>query len=120
MALLRERWAQVKDGLRAGGAAQRGSGDRQIASGTSAEEHVAAEPQAWLTPCQCSPYYQNTTLYPMIDLLERVALRFERKSPRSRSSANSRVLGAVWPALAELSPSLPPSSPCRWAPTMPL
>jgi predicted ATPase len=42
-------------------------------------EHVAAEPQTWLTPCQCSPYYQNTAIYPMIDLLERVALRFERE-----------------------------------------
>ena len=40
---------------------------------------MATEPQAWLTPCQCSPYYQNTALYPMIDLLERVALRFERE-----------------------------------------
>ena len=43
------------------------------------KEHVATEPQAWLTPCQCSPYYQHTALYPMIDLLERVALRFERQ-----------------------------------------
>src|SRR6266498_5950942 len=34
---------------------------------------------AWLMPCQCSPYYQNTALYPLIDLLERVALRFERE-----------------------------------------
>jgi predicted ATPase len=42
-------------------------------------EQVATEPQAWLTPCQCSPYYQNTALYPMIDLLARVALRFERE-----------------------------------------
>jgi predicted ATPase len=49
------------------------------------KEHVAAEPQAWLTPCQCSPYYQNTALYPMIDLLERVALRFEREdSPQQK------------------------------------
>jgi predicted ATPase len=40
---------------------------------------VASEPQAWLTPCQCSPYYQNTALYPLIDLLERVALGFERE-----------------------------------------
>jgi predicted ATPase len=40
---------------------------------------VAAEPQAWLTPCQCSPYYQNTALYPLIELLERVALRFDRE-----------------------------------------
>ena len=42
-------------------------------------EHVATEPQTWLTPCQCSPYHQNTALYPMIDLLERVVLRFERE-----------------------------------------
>jgi predicted ATPase len=42
------------------------------------QEYVAAEPQAWLTPCQCSPYHQNTALYPIIELLERVALRFER------------------------------------------
>ena len=43
------------------------------------QAQVAAEPQTWLTPCQCSPYYQNTAFYPMIDLLERVALRFERE-----------------------------------------
>src|SRR4030095_4479136 len=42
-------------------------------------EQVATEPQAWLTPCQCSPYHQNSALYPMIELLERVALRFERE-----------------------------------------
>jgi predicted ATPase len=42
-------------------------------------EHVAAEPQAWLTPCQCSPYHQHSALYPLIELLERVALRFERE-----------------------------------------
>jgi predicted ATPase len=41
-------------------------------------EQVATEPQAWLTPCQCSPYYQNTALYPLIEMLERVVLRFER------------------------------------------
>src|SRR4029450_9222705 len=46
---------------------------------------VASEPHAWLTPCQCSPYYQNTALYPMIDLRERVTLRFEREeSPEQK------------------------------------
>src|SRR5262249_4055357 len=51
------------------------------------KEHVAAEPQAWLTPCQCSPYHQNTAFYPMIDLLERVALHFERdESPQHKLS----------------------------------
>src|SRR5574341_2603443 len=42
-------------------------------------EQVAAEPQAWLTPCQCSPYHQHSALYPMIELLERVVLRFDRE-----------------------------------------
>jgi predicted ATPase len=41
--------------------------------------HVASDPQAWLTPCQCSPYYQNSALYPIIDWLERVALYFDRE-----------------------------------------
>ena len=77
--LLRERWAQVTEGL---GqvvllSGEAGIGKSRLVQGLT--EQVATEPQAWLTPCQCSPYYQNTALYPMIDLLERVALRFERE-----------------------------------------
>jgi len=77
--LLRERWAQVKDGF---GQVILLSGEAGIGKSRLVQvltEHVAAEPQTWLTPCQCSPYYQHTALYPMIDLLERVALRFERE-----------------------------------------
>ena len=85
MALLRERWAQVKDGL---GQVVLLSGEAGIGKSRLVQvltEQVATEPQAWLTPCQCSPYYQNTALYPMIDLLERVALRFEREeSPEQK------------------------------------
>ena len=74
------------------------------------KEQVAAEPQAWLTPCQCSPYYQHTALYPMIDLLERVALRLEREeSPEQKL----RKLEGFWCSMAchwrRLCPSLPPS-----------
>jgi class 3 adenylate cyclase/predicted ATPase len=79
VALLRERWAQVKDGM---GQVVLLSGEAGIGKSRLVQvlaEHVATEPRAWLTPCQCSPYYQNTALYPMIDLLERVALRFERE-----------------------------------------
>ena len=87
VALLRERWAQVKDGL---GQVVLLSGEAGIGKSRLVQvlkEHVATEPQAWLTPCQCSPYYQNTALYPMIDLLERVALRFEREeSPQQKLS----------------------------------
>src|SRR4029453_6234006 len=85
VALLRERWAQVKDGL---GQVVLLSGEAGIGKSRLVQvlrEHVATEPQAWLTPCQCSPYYQNTALYPIIDLLEWVALRFEREeSPEQK------------------------------------
>jgi class 3 adenylate cyclase/predicted ATPase len=79
--LLRERWAQVKEGL---GQVVLLSGEAGIGKSRLVQvltEQVASEPQAWLTPCQCSPYHQNTALYPMIDLLERVALRFARDEP---------------------------------------
>ena len=77
--LLRERWAQVTDGF---GQVVLLSGEAGIGKSRLVQvlqEQVASEPQAWLTLCQCSPYHQHTALYPMIDLLERVALRFERE-----------------------------------------
>src|SRR5215468_5550576 len=79
--LLLERWAQVKEGV---GQVVLLSGEAGIGKSRLVQvlkEHVASEPQAWLTPCQCSPYYRNTALYPMIDLLERVGLGFEREEP---------------------------------------
>src|SRR3989454_1661675 len=77
--LLVERWTQVKEGV---GQVVLLSGEAGIGKSRLVQvlqAQVAAEPQAWLTPCQCSPYYQNTALYPMIELLERVALGFERE-----------------------------------------
>src|SRR4029078_6797795 len=79
VALLLERWAQVKDGL---GQVVLLSGEAGIGKSRLVQvltEQGASEPQAWLTPCQCAPYYQHTALYPLIDLLERVALRFDRE-----------------------------------------
>jgi TOMM system kinase/cyclase fusion protein len=105
--LLRERWAQVKDGL---GQVVLLSGEAGIGKSRLVQvltEHVAAESQAWLMPCQCSPYHQNTALYPMIDLLERVALRFEREeSPDQKRRKLEGFLVQYGLPLAEAVPLL--------------
>jgi predicted ATPase len=55
VALRRERWAQVHDGLgqvvRLSGEA--GIGKSRLVQGLT--DQVATAPQAWLTPCPCSP-----------------------------------------------------------------
>ena len=69
------------------------------------QEQVAAEPQALLTLGQCSPYYQNTALYPWIELLERVALRFEREeTPEQKLSKLQGFLVQYGLSLAEAVP----------------
>jgi class 3 adenylate cyclase len=85
IAVLRERWARVTDGL---GQVVLLSGEAGIGKSRLVQvltDQVAAEPCAWLTLCQCSPYYQHTALYPLIDLLERVVLRVEGEaSPQQK------------------------------------
>jgi class 3 adenylate cyclase len=103
--LLLERWAQVKDGL---GQVVLLSGEAGIGKSRLVQvltAHVATEPRAWLTPCQCSPYYQNTAFYPLIDLLERVVLRFEREeSPQQKLSKLEGFLVQYGLPLAETVP----------------
>ncbi|MCZ6876471.1 MAG: AAA family ATPase, partial [bacterium] len=71
VSLLLERWQQVQDGqgqvvLLSGEAGIGKSRLVQLLKG-----HVASEPHTQLE-CHSSPYYQNTALYPLIDLLQRI------------------------------------------------
>ena len=77
MTLMLELWRQVEGGV---GQAVLLSGEAGIGKSRLVQElteHAVAS-EWWLTPCQCSPYYQHTAFYPLIDLLERVVLRFDR------------------------------------------
>src|SRR5262249_43832771 len=103
--LLCERWAQVKEGF---GQVVLLSGEAGIGKSRLVQvlqDSVATESQAWLTPCQCVPYYQHTALYPMIDLLERVALGLEREeSPPQRLRKLEKFVGQYGLPLAEAVP----------------
>jgi predicted ATPase len=74
--LLLERWAQAKEGL---GQVVVLSGEAGIGKSRLVQvlkERLAGEPhRRW--ECHCSPYNQNSALYPVIDLMQR-ALQFAR------------------------------------------
>jgi class 3 adenylate cyclase len=97
--LLLERWAQVKDGL---GQVVLLSGEAGIGKSRLVQvvkALVAGEPHfRW--ECRCSPYYQNSALYPVIDLFQRVLQFQEGDSPPEK-------LGKLEQALASYDLSLP-------------
>ena len=73
--LLEEGWAQVVDGR---GRVVLLSGEAGIGKSRLVRHISERADDAWLIPCQCSPFYKDTALHPVIDGLERVALGFER------------------------------------------
>ena len=75
---LHERWDQMLEGK---GQAVLLSGEAGIGKSRLVQmlkEHVAEDPQAWLIECQCSPYYQNSAFYPIINFLEKMVLQFDQ------------------------------------------
>jgi class 3 adenylate cyclase/predicted ATPase len=92
VALLRERWAQARDGL---GQIVLLSGEAGIGKSRlvmALKQHVAGEPHtAW--ECRCSPYFQDSALYPLIDLSQR-ALQFGRdEAPEAKLQKIAAALG---------------------------
>jgi TOMM system kinase/cyclase fusion protein len=89
--LLLERWERVKEGQ---GQVVLLSGEAGIGKSRLLQvlrEREASEAHTRLE-CRCSPYYQNTALYPVIDLLQRV-LRFSREdSPEEKLSKLEQAL----------------------------
>ena len=76
VAVLHERWGQARDGL---GQVVVLSGEAGIGKSrlvVALQEHVAGAPHTRLE-CRCSPYFQGSALYPIVELSQR-ALQFGR------------------------------------------
>jgi class 3 adenylate cyclase/predicted ATPase len=91
LALLRRHWARAKEG---GGQAVLLSGEPGIGKSRLAQalkEHVIQEGATWLE-FHCSPYFQNTAWYPIIEHLHRV-LQFDRTdAPQTKLAKLQRTL----------------------------
>jgi class 3 adenylate cyclase/predicted ATPase len=71
LALLRERWAQVRDGS---GQVVLVSGEAGIGKSRLIQTFRASlgDSEYLALECRCAPYYQHTALYPAVDLLSRL------------------------------------------------
>jgi predicted ATPase/class 3 adenylate cyclase len=101
--LLLERWGQVKEGL---GQVVVLSGEAGIGKSRLVQvlkERLAGEPHLrW--ECRCSPYYQNSALYPVIDLFQR-ALLFERDdTPEAKLDKLEGALAQYHLSIPEVAP----------------
>ncbi len=92
--LLLARWEQVKEnaGQMVSLNGEGGIGKSRLLHGL--KERLGDEPHLWLET-YCSPYHQNSALYPLITLLQQV-LEFER------TDSQSQKLGKIEAALARL------------------
>jgi class 3 adenylate cyclase len=89
--LLLDRWEQVKDG---NGQVILLSGEAGIGKSRLVQvlkDHVSDEPHTrW--ECRSSPYYQNTALYPIIDLLQRALQRQQDDTAEAKLEKLEQIL----------------------------
>jgi class 3 adenylate cyclase/predicted ATPase len=92
VALLQERWGQVQDGF---GQVILLSGEAGIGKSRLVhmlKEHVAPMPHTRLE-CRTSPYYRNTALYPLTDLLHRTLAFRQDDTAAQRLAKLEQTLG---------------------------
>jgi class 3 adenylate cyclase/predicted ATPase len=105
MTLLLERWIQVKEGT---GHVVLLSGEAGIGKSRLVQvlkDHAAGEAHIRLE-CRCSPYHQNSALYPLIDLLHRTLRWQENEGSAERLKKLEHALGQYRLPLDETVPLL--------------
>ena len=101
--VLFDRWARARHGA---GQVVLLSGEAGIGKSRLVEavrDHVAGEPHVRLE-CRCSPYYQHTALYPVIELLQRRMAWRRDDSPAERLRKLEALLGPYEVPLPETVP----------------
>jgi class 3 adenylate cyclase/tetratricopeptide (TPR) repeat protein len=120
VALLRERWAQVTEGLGQVILVQGEAGIGKSRLVQVLKEHVAEAPHAALE-CRGSPYHQHSALYPVIDLIQRAWQLAPGETPLEHLHTLEAVLAPSRLPVAQTVPLLAallslPLPPDRYAP----
>jgi TOMM system kinase/cyclase fusion protein len=105
LGLLLERWAQVGEGL---GQVVMLSGEPGIGKSRLVQEvkmHLAGEPHTPLE-CRCSPYYQNSPFYSIIELLQRVLQLQRAHSPKEKLARLEETLAHYYISQPDIIPLL--------------